>query len=127
MKSKKTTPTTNRYSESFKIKVVREYERGNHTKDGLMLKYRIGGHSVVLDWLRKYGKLHYPKTTAPGCPMKDPQKQKIKELEYQLKEAQNKLLVYEKLLEVVKRDEGIDLLKNTDTKLSGKWQPMDKL
>ena len=126
MERKINTPTQNRYSEAFKIKVVREYERGNHTKDGLMEKYRIGGHSVVLEWLRKYGKLHYPKTSLPGHPMKDPQKQKIKELEHELKEAQNKLLVYEKLLEIAKREDGIDLLKNTDTKLSGKWQPRKK-
>ena len=119
-------PGKNNYSEAFKVKVVREYERGNSTKDYLMEKYHIGGHSVVLEWLRKYGKLHYPKTTAPGRPMKDPQKQKIKELEHQLKEAQNKLLVYEKLLEIAKREDGIDLLKNTDTKLSGKWQPRKK-
>lgn len=127
MNSKTTTPGSNRYSEAFKLKVVREYERGNMTKDNLMEKYHIGGHSVVLEWLRKYGKFPYPKTTAPGRPMKDPQKQKIKELEHQLKETQNKLLVYEKLLEIAKREDGIDLLKNTDTKLSGKWQPRKKL
>lgn len=127
MKSKIIPSGGNRYSEAFKLKVVREYERGNMTKDYLMEKYHIGGHSVVLEWLRKYGKLPYPKTTAPGRPMKDPQKQKIKELEHQLKEAQNKLLVYEKILEIAKREDGVDLLKNTDTKLSGKWHPRKKL
>lgn len=77
-------PQTN-YSQALKLQVVREYERGNLTKDALMNKYQIGGHSTVLRWCRKYGKLYYPKTTTPGRPLKDPQKRHIKELEEELK------------------------------------------
>ena len=58
--------------------------------------------------------------------MKDPQKQLIKELEHELKEAREKILVYEKLLEVTKRETGIDIRKNIDTKLSENWQPKEK-
>jgi hypothetical protein len=70
--------------------------------------------------------LYYPKTTAPGRPMKDPQKQRIRELEYELKEAREKIIVYEKLIEVTKRETGIDIRKNIDTKLSENWQPKQK-
>ena len=126
MKKGNTTPAAARYSQAFKLQVVREYERGNHTKDSLMSKYQIGGHSTVLQWCRKYGKLYYSKKILPGRPLKDPQKQRIKELEYELKQAREKILVYEKLLEVTKRETGIDVRKNIDTKLSENWQPKEE-
>ena len=126
MKKGKRSPSETRYSLAFKLKVVREYEIGYHTKDSLMNKYQIGGHSTVLQWCRKYGKLYYSKTTMPGRQLKDPQKQRIKELEYELKKACEKILVYEKLIEVTKRETGIDVRKNIDTKLSENWQPKQK-
>jgi transposase-like protein len=126
MKKEKSSPSETTYSQAFKLKVVREYELGYHTKDSLMNKYQIGGHSTVLRWCRKYGKLYYSKTTVPGRPLKDPQKQRIKELEYELKQAREKILVYEKLIEVTKRETGIDVRKNIDTKLSENWQPKQK-
>jgi transposase-like protein len=126
MKKGNTIPSHPGYSQAFKLQVVREYERGNHTKDSLMSKYQIGGHSTVLQWCRKYGKLYYSKTTLPGRPMKDPQKQRIKDLEHELKQAREKILVYEKLIEVTKRETGIDVRKNIDTKLSENWQPKEK-
>lgn len=56
------------------------------------IRYRsngIGGNSRVLEWCREYGKLQYSVPgTQIGRPMKDPQKQRIKELATQLKEAQ---------------------------------------
>jgi hypothetical protein len=59
--------------------------------------------------------------------MKDPQKQRIKELEHELKEAQEKIMVYEKLIEIAKRESGVDVRKNIGTKLSENWQPKEKL
>lgn len=50
-------------------------------KDQLMRKYDLGGKSRVLEWCRKYGKLAYTEKSPQGRPMKDPQKQRIKELE----------------------------------------------
>jgi transposase len=126
MKKETATPSKFKYSQAFKVQVVREYERGYHTKDDLMNKYKISGHSTVLQWCRKYGKLYYSKTTVPGRPMKDPQKQRIKELEHELKESREKLLVYEKLIEITRRETGIDIIKNIDTKLSSNWQPKQK-
>lgn len=126
MKKGNTVPSEQAYSHAFKVQVVREYERGNQTKDGLMNKYKIGGHSTILQWCRKYGKLYYSRTTIPGRPLKDPQKQRIKELEHELREAREKILVYEKLIEVSKREAGIDVRKNIVTKLSENWQPKQK-
>jgi transposase len=106
------------YSEAFKRSVVSEYERGLLNKDQIQLKYGIRGNSVVLEWCRRYGKLHYPKAGAQGRPMKDPQKQRIKDLEKQLAEAKLKLIAYEKLIEIAEAEEGISILKKDAAKQS---------
>jgi len=100
-----------KYSEAFKRVVVAEYEKGILNKDQIQAKYCIGGNSMVLEWCRKYGKLHYPKLSAIGRPMKDPQKQRIKELEKQLEDARLKVLAYEKLISITEKEEGISILK----------------
>jgi transposase len=105
-----------KYSEAFKRAVVAEYERGILNKDQIQIKYCIGGNSRVLEWCRKYGKLHYPKLSAVGRPMKDPQKQRIKELEKQLVDARLKVLAYEKLISIAEKEEGISILKKDAAK-----------
>ena len=107
-----------KYSEAFKRAVVCEYERGLLNKDQIQLKYGIGGNSRVLTWCRKYGKLHYPKAGALGRPMKDPQKQRIKDLEKQLADAKLKLVAYEKLITIAEKEEGISILKKGEAKQS---------
>jgi transposase-like protein len=105
------------YSDAFKRKVVAEYERGILNKDELQRKYGIGGNSRVLEWCRRFGKLHYPEEgITTGRPMKDPQKQRIKELEKQLEVAKLKVLAYEKLIEIAEREEGISILKKDAAK-----------
>ena len=105
------------YSDAFKKKVVAEYERGLLSKDELQRKYGIGGNSRVLEWCRRFGKLHYPvKGTVTGRPMKDPHKQRIKELEKQLELEKLKVLAYEKLIEITEREEGISILKKDAAK-----------
>lgn len=107
------------YSQAFKKMVVAEYERGVLNKDQLQIKYGIGGNSVILNWCRKYGKLVYPdKGVTIGRPMKDPQKQRIKELEKQLADMKLKLGAYEKLIEITEREEGISILKKDGAKQS---------
>jgi len=109
LKGKELSPSI-RYSEAFKRTVVMEYERGILNKAQIKSKYGIGGKSRVLDWCRKYGKLVYP-TGNNGRPMKDPQKQRIKDLEKQLEEARLKVLAYEKLISIAEKEEGISILK----------------
>lgn len=105
------------YSDAFKKLVVREYEKGILNKDEIQNKYGLGGNSAVLNWCRKFGKLHYPKKgTNIGRPMKDPQKQRIKELEKQLAEEKLKVIAYEKLIEIAEREEGISILKKDAAK-----------
>ena len=99
------------YSDSFKRMVVSEYEKGVLNKDRIQEKYGIGGNSRVLSWCRKFGKLHYPIKGDIGRPIKDPQKQRIKELEKQLSDAKLKVLAYEKLIAITEEQENISILK----------------
>lgn len=110
------------FSEAFKKQVVREFEQGLLNKDQLQVKYGLGGNSTVLKWCRKYGKFAYPQQTSTGRPMKDPQKQRIKELEARLKAAEQKLKVYDKLIEVTNRELGDDVIKKIEARLSENWQ-----
>jgi len=107
-----------KYSEAFKRSVVAEYERGLINKDQIQAKYGIKGNSRVLEWCRRYGKLHYPKAVALGRPMKDQQKQRIKDLEKELADAKLKLVAYEKLIEIAEQEEGISILKKEEAKRS---------
>jgi transposase len=110
------------FSEVFKKQVVREVEHGLLNKDQLQRKYGLGGNSTVLRWCRKYGKLAYPQQPATGRPMKDPQKQRIKELEAKLKAAELKLRVYDKLIEVTNRELDADIVKKIEAELSRSLQ-----
>jgi transposase-like protein len=117
IKLKSGSPTPH-YGEAFKKQVVREFEQGLLNKDQLQHKYGIGGNSTVLKWCRKYGKFAYNTPTQNGRPMKDPQKQRIKELEKKLKAAELKLKVYDKLIEITNRDLDQDVIKKIEAELS---------
>ena len=108
-----------RYSISFKKQVVKEYERGSLNKDQLQRKYGIKGNSCLLEWCRRYGKLAYPERLLPtGRPMKDPQKQRIKELEKALELVRLKIEAYEQLIDITEKREGIAILKKDGTRQS---------
>jgi transposase-like protein len=107
-----------KYSEGFKKQVVREFEKGLLNKDELKDKYNIGGKSMILEWCRKYGRFAYDTPTTNGRPLKDPQKQRIKELEKKLKTAELKLKVYDKLIEITSRELDQDIVKKIEARLS---------
>ena len=115
-----------KYSISFKKQVVREFEKGLLNKNQLQKKYHIGGKSKVLEWCRKYGKFAYSLPATNGRPMKDPQKQRIRELEKKLKAAEQKLQIYDKLIEVTNRELDQDILKKIEAKLSKSLQQKAK-
>jgi transposase-like protein len=100
-----------KYSESFKRMVVAEYESGRATKKEISRKYGIAGHSRLLDWCRKYGGLPYDDDGQRGRPMKDPQKRRIKELERALADERLKVAAYEKLVDIIEREDGDRLSK----------------
>ena len=120
-------PETPVYSEAFKRKVVREYEAGKLTKNELRRKYGIGGNVTVLKWCRKYGKFDYslPQSFFSVKDLQQ-QQQRIRELEKKLKEAEIKLLVYDKLIEVTNRQLDADVIKKIEAKLSESLQQLPK-
>jgi hypothetical protein len=58
--------------------------------------------------------------------MKDPQKQRIRELEKKLRAAELKLKVYDKLIEVTNRELDADIVKKIEARLSESWQQKNK-
>ncbi len=116
-----------KFSETFKKQVVREFEKGHLNKDQLMVKYALKGKSAVLNWCRKYGRFAYPKSTSTGRPMKDPQKQRIRELEKKLKQAEDKLVIYDKLIEVTNRQLDEDVIKKIEAKLQESLRKEERL
>ncbi len=113
-------PPLKKYSLAFKRKIVQEYEGGLLNKDRLALKYGIKGNSTVLKWCRQYGRLAYPidSPTQMGRPLKDPQKQRIKELEQALANALAQVKAYQTLIQLTEQEEGISILKKDGIKSS---------
>lgn len=110
------------YSEAFKKQVVREFEAGELSKNELQRKYRIGGNAAVLNWCKKYGKFDHSTPSQLNRPLKDLQQERITELEKKLKDAEFKLMVYDKLIEVTNRQLNTDVVKKIEAKLSESLQ-----
>ena len=117
------------YSEAFKRMIVSEYESGLSTKATLKRKYNIAGNSCIPRWLKKYGKFDYINYNSIGRPMKDKDKQYIKELEAklrlnelqlkkELKEKENELKAYKHFIEIAERELNIKIVKKSGTKQS---------
>lgn len=107
------------YTLAFKLSVVDQVEKGEMTYKQAQSHYGIQGRSTVLIWLRKHGRLNWhnlslaiPRDTS----MSDKQlpltpDQRIKELEVQLKEANEKARLFEAMLDVIKNEYGIRIPK----------------
>lgn len=113
------------YLESFKIKVVKEVEKGLISKEGARKKYGIGGKSIVLSWCRKYGRKEYPQMSGKN-PQRYPQRtpdekdKRIAALERLLKQKDLAIDALESLIEVANEMYGTDLKKKVGTRRSVK-------
>ena len=111
------------YSLAFKLALVDQIEKGEMTYKQAQDRYGIQGRSTVLRWLRKHGQLDWslgspPTSIARGFLMSDkplPQtpEQRIKELEQQLAQAQQKADFFEAVVGVLKRDYGVSVVKKS--------------
>lgn len=107
------------YTLAFKLSVVDQVEKGEMTYKEAQDRYGIQGCSTVLVWLRKHGRMNWHKlspSTLIGASMRDKQlpltpDQRIKELEVQLKEANEKARLFEAMLDVIKNEYGIKIPK----------------
>ena len=131
MREKKKEGIPSNYSEAFKRVVISEYESGLSTKATLKRKYGIAGNSCIPRWLKKYGKLEHPTYSSKGRPMKDKDKQYIKELEARfglneqllekkLREKEAELKAYKQFIEIAERELNIKIVKKSGTKQSKK-------
>ena len=119
------------YTLAFKLSVVDQVEKGEMTYKQAQYRYGIQGRSTVLIWLRKHGRLdwHNLSPTIPkDAQMNDQQMpltpdQRIKELEVQLKEANEKARLFEAMLDVIKNEYGIKIPKKPLGKSSRKVRP----
>jgi transposase-like protein len=68
-----------RYSEAFKISVVREVETSGLAFNALARKYGIKGAATVQEWVRKYGNGSRGKVIRVEKPEEIDQMQKLKE------------------------------------------------
>lgn len=115
------------YSLAFKLAVVDQVEKGEMTYKQAQDKYGIQGCSTVLLWLRKHGRLDW----SQGNPLHQREstmitpshltpEQRIKELEQQLAETQRKAEFFEAVVDVLKRDYGVNIVKKPQGKRSRK-------
>ena len=104
----------------FKLSVVDQVEKGELTYKEAQLRYGIQGRSTVLVWLRKHGLQHWsPVASSPymsppsnsGTPKPSTPEQRIKALEVQPKDAQEKAQLFEAVLDVLGLDYGVRVVK----------------
>lgn len=113
----------NRYfSESFRIKKVREIERNLTTVREVSKEYDVSATSVY-KWLYKYSKLYQRELKQVVEPMSDTRKikalqDKIKELEQLVGQKQIKLEFYEKMMDLAEQEYGIPFKKKRGSKPS---------
>ena len=114
------------YTLAFKLAVVEQVEKGELTYKEAQRKYGIQGRSTVLVWLRKHGRLGWrpaassaampiDKTAGPPTP-----EQQIKALQVQLEEAQEKARLFEAVIDVLRKDYGVRVVKKPLGKSSRK-------
>ena len=109
------------YSLAFKLALVDQVERGELTYKQAQDRYGIQGRSTVLSWLRKHGRLDWSLGTPPfACsgdhlmsnqPSTQTPEQRIKELEQQLAQTTLKADFFEAVVDVLKRDYGVSIVK----------------
>jgi len=119
------------YTLAFKLSVVDQVEKGELSYRQAQERYGIQGRSTVLVWLRKHGRQRWepgassrlpmpmskPPTSAPALLTPE---QKIKALEVQLREANEKAQLFEAVLDVLKKDYGVRVVKKPSGKSSRK-------
>src|SRR5437868_5893128 len=57
-----------RYSQAFKLQIVREVEKGEACMTDVSHKYGIRGHETVMKWVRRYGIGRYGKVVRVETP-----------------------------------------------------------
>ncbi|WP_042917692.1 IS3 family transposase, partial [Ralstonia pickettii] len=99
------------YTLAFKLAVVEQVEKGELTYKEAQRRYGIQGRSTVLVWLRKHGRQDWSASAEAKTTMENQSsqrksltpEQRIKELEVQLREAQEKARLFEAVIDVIQK------------------------
>lgn len=108
------------YSDSFKLGVVMRVANGQLSKEQARVKYKIGGNSSILEWMKKYGYCTDP-FTQPAMAKPDDKtgpeelKKKVRQLEKQLQTERIRSEFYRTMIDVAERELGISIQKKSDT------------
>ena len=116
------------YSLAFKLGVVSQVEKGEMTYKQAQKRYGIQGRSTVLVWLRKHGQQNWStlslmqssQKAMKDSPLPLTPEQRIKELETQLKQANEKAALFEAMLDVIRDEYGVRLPKKPSGESSNK-------
>lgn len=106
--------------------VVEQVEKGEVTYRQAQACYGIQGRSTVLTWLRKHGRQAWGRAASSAAmpidqtPMPLTPEQQIKALQVQLAQAQEKAKLFEAVLDVLKQDYGVRVVKKPLGKSSRK-------
>jgi len=112
-----------RFSEDFKLKIVKGYESGEFSVVEMAKIYDIS-YQTIYNWIYKYSK--YNKQSIQVVEMKDSQAHKIKQMEARIKELeravgqkQMNIDYLENMIELAKENYDIDIKKNSNFLHSG--------
>jgi transposase-like protein len=115
------------FTEAFKRHVVGEVETGRISQSEARRRYGILGHSTILKWCRKYGKLPSHRGMRKGSIRMDEKEIELlrlrnenKALKQELEDARFKTVVLETLVDVAERELGIPIRKKYGAKRSVK-------
>jgi len=113
------------YTQTLKLQVVSEIERGQLSTHQAQRKYGIQSRSTVMLWLRKYGKFDWEHQTPSNMP-KSPE-QRIMELEAKVKllekqkalfeqqahVSDSKAIIFDMMIDLAEKEYQIDIRKNS--------------
>jgi transposase-like protein len=114
------------YTLAFKLSVVAQVEKGELTYKQAQQRYGIQGRSTVLVWLRKHGRQGWGRAASLAAMPVDKKptvltpEQQIKALQVQLRDANEKARLFEAVLDVLKNDYGVRVVKKPLGKSSRK-------
>ena len=119
-----------KFSEDFKLKVVKHYESGQYSVYEMEKIYDIPNASIY-NWIYKYSK--YNKHSIQVVEMKDSQAHKINEMEARIRELeqtvgqkQMNIDYLEKMIDLAKEHYDIDIKKNSNTLHCGGFKNIKK-
>jgi len=117
------------YTLAFKLAVVDQVEKGEMSYKEAQARFGIQGRSTVLVWLRKHGRQDWSQGASIRSARRQPMsesprsltpEQRIKELEQQLEVMSQKAQFFEAVVDVLKNDYGVSIVKKRPGKSSRK-------